>query len=175
MTDADAIHAAFVRGDLPALRAALGAGFPAGEGDAGGAFGHPLEYAIYHSPLAFVRTLLAHGAAPDDDDHAGFPPLIAALTTTRDDRDALIELLLAAGADIQRRGINGWTPLHWAAANDDVPGVRLLLAHGADPAARTGIDDDNTPLQEAEALGRAAAAEALRGAAGNSPGRPPAR
>lgn len=39
-----------------------------------------LEYALYHSPLAFIRTLLDLGADPNYGDHAGFPSLIAALT-----------------------------------------------------------------------------------------------
>jgi uncharacterized protein len=38
----------------------------------------------------------------------------------------------------------------------------LLLAHGADPHARTRIDHCATPLEEAERLGRSAAARILR-------------
>jgi len=70
--------------------------------------------------------------------------------------------LLAHGADIGQRGINDWTPLHWAVANDDAAAVALLLAHGADPDARTRVDECATPLEEAEHLGKTAAAEALR-------------
>jgi ankyrin repeat protein len=42
-----------------------------------------LEYAIYHGPLAFIRTLLELGADPNYRDHVGFPALIAALSTNR--------------------------------------------------------------------------------------------
>ena len=76
-----------------------------------------LEYAIYHSPLAFIRRLLELGADPNYGDHAGFPSLIAALSCgARKDRDEILELLLANGADIQQRGMNDYTPLHTALA-----------------------------------------------------------
>jgi hypothetical protein len=37
----------------------------------------------YHSPISFIRTLLDIGADPNPIDHAGFPPLIAALSCSR--------------------------------------------------------------------------------------------
>lgn len=158
-----AMHNAFVAGDLAAVKAALGdppefpnCGLPAGFS------GTCLEYAIYHAPLDLVRALLELGADPNAPDPAGFPSLIAALSSDRPDREAAITLLLSHGADIGQRGINDWTPLHRAAANDDVAAVALLLAHGADPRARTRIDACATPLEEAEHLGRTRAAEALR-------------
>jgi len=175
-----ALHQAYRRGDLAALRAALGdppdfpnvcnpPGFEAG----------CLEYAIYHSPLVFVRTLLELGAEPSYPDDAGFPCLIAALSTGRPDRLAIVELLLAHGADIEQRGINDHTPLHYVAASDDVQAIELLLAHGADPGARTRIDDCATPLEEARMLGRQVAAEALARLAPPGPrqrrGAPPRR
>ena len=163
MRDALALHDAYKRGDLAALRRLLGEppDFPNCRGPAGtGKI--ILEYAIYHSPLAFIRTLLEQGADPNYQDHAGFPALIAALSSARADRCEVIELLLSFGADIQERGVNDWTPLHYAAATDDVEVIELLLAHGADPHARTRIDDYATPLEEAEHLGRAAAVRLLR-------------
>ncbi|MHA1569903.1 MAG: hypothetical protein ACTSXZ_10565 [Alphaproteobacteria bacterium] len=39
---------------------------------------HCLEYAIYHSPLAFVRAPLDLGADPNYHSPGGFPALIAA-------------------------------------------------------------------------------------------------
>lgn len=163
MSDAIVIDDAFKRGDLAALKAALGdpPDFPNCRGPAG-AGEIVLEYAIYHSPLAFIRKLLELGAEVNYRDHAGFPSLIAALSTDRGDRYEIVELLLSFGADIQDRGINGYTPLHYAASLDDPNAVELLLSHGADPNARTDVDDFNTPLQEAELLGRSNAAETLR-------------
>jgi ankyrin repeat protein len=61
--------------------------------------------------------------------------------------------------------VNDYTPLHHAAARDDAEAVLLLLAHGADPSARTRIDDRTTPLEEAERGGCSRAAAALRSAA----------
>jgi ankyrin repeat protein len=163
MHEALAIHQAYQRGDLEALKALLGEppDFPNCRGPVG-AGEIILEYAIYHSPLPFVRTLLEQGADPNYQDPAGFPALIAALSSARADRYQLVELLLASGADIQQRGVNDWTPLHYAAANDDLEGIALLLARGADPTARTRIDDGPTPLEEAKHLGHAAAARALQ-------------
>jgi ankyrin repeat protein len=158
-----AIHDAYQRGDLDALKRLLGdpPDFPNCRGPAG--VGEViLAYAICHSPLAFIRTLLELGADPDYRDHAGFPSLIAALSTDRADRYEIVELLLAAGADIQAHGINDWTPLHYAAATNDLEAIELLLAHGADPSARTRIDDCATPLEEAQILGRDEAVQLLR-------------
>jgi ankyrin repeat protein len=52
-----------------------------------------LEYAIYHSPIAFVRTLLEVGADPNYEDNAGFPSLLAALSSQRPETYAIVELL----------------------------------------------------------------------------------
>ena len=161
--DPIAIHEAYRRGDLEALRAALGnpPDFPNCRGPQ--ALGEIiLEYAIYHSPLPFVRALLELAADPNYQDHAGFPSLIAALSSERADRYQIIELLLSFGADIQQRGVDDYTPLHYAAAADDLRAIELLLAHGADPEARTRIDDHATPLEEAQLLGRSKAAQTLR-------------
>lgn len=156
MGDAREIHEAYKAGDLDALREALGnpPDFPNCR-SAMGVGEIPLEYAIYHSPLRFIRTLLELGADPDYGDHGGFPSLIAALSS-RDGPElhGILELLLEFGADPGQRGVNDWTPLHYAVTqNRDPKAVAILLAHGADPAARTRIDDHATPLEEAEILG----------------------
>jgi len=160
------IDDAYRNGDLEALLAALGdpADFPnslhpweLGLGD------FPLEYAIYWSPIAFIETLLDHGANPNYPDRGGFPSLIAALSADRPDRIELLNLLLSRGADTAQRGLNDWTPLHYAVSRDDVAAIELLVAHGADINARTRIDDLATPLEEAEQLNRQAAIDALKG------------
>jgi len=163
MHEALAIHEAYRRGDLEGLKKLLGEppDFPNCRGSAG-AGDIILEYAIYHSPLPFIRALLELGAGPNYEDHAGFPALIAALSADRADRYQLVELLLGSGADIQARGLNDWTPLHYAAATDDLEAIELLLARGADPDARTRIDHYATPLEEAEILGRTEALRLLR-------------
>jgi ankyrin repeat protein len=153
-------EAAIKRGDLPAARRAIGdpdewpncvdpyMGTPV------------LQVALGWGSLATVRELLAAGADPNfqplDD---GFPSLIDVLHHRLSDRPELphhddghdvLALLLAHGADVHRRGINDWTALHFAAAADDPVAVRMLLDAGADPDARTRIDDFETPLEIAE-------------------------
>lgn len=86
MTDRGELHRAFVEGDLVRVKAGLGdpADFPNSR-DESGVGGNLLEYAIYHSPIAFIRTMLDLGANVDYEDHGGFPALIAALSTERGD------------------------------------------------------------------------------------------
>jgi hypothetical protein len=155
------IHDAFRQGDLEALRAAVDdpASIPNGPMPMG--IGSCLVYAIYHSPRAFIRTLLELGADPNAPADDGFPPLVAAIGTARavpgapgrTDVDDLIRLLLAFGADPNQRGINDYTPLHMAVAERQALAIHRLLAAGADPGLRTRIDAFETPLEMAHAAG----------------------
>jgi ankyrin repeat protein len=131
---------------------------------------HPLEYAIYWSPLSFIETLLALGADPNYVADDGFPSLIAALSTDREDRYALVQLLLDAGAPTDQRGLNDWTVLHYAISLRDLHAVQLLLSQGADPTLKTRIDDCTTPLEDAEAIDFSEALEPLRQALSQSGG-----
>src|SRR5688572_21901865 len=152
------IDAAFREGNLAALRAAVEDPDAIPNGPMPLTIGPCLEYAIYHSPIAFIRTLLEVGADPNLDDHAGFPPLIAALSchqvapgvTRRLDIPEILALLLSFGADPNQRGLNDYTPLHMAAAVNHPEAVRLLLEAGADPLLRTRIDDYETAHELAE-------------------------
>jgi ankyrin repeat protein len=165
MHDPIALHEAYKRGDLEAVRDLLGnpPDFPNCRGPQ--AVGRiVLEYAIYHSPLALVRGLLELGADPNYGGD-GFPSLLAAIAADREDRSELIELLLRFGADIQQRGVNDYTPLHYAAARNDARMVEILLSHGGDPAAKTRIDDFTTPQEEAERQGFAELVQILKKAA----------
>lgn len=119
-----------------------------------------LAVALAWAPLAAIRELIAQGADPNfhpvDD---GFPALIDVLHHRLSDPSELarwhdghelLRLLLDAGAEVNRRGLNDWTALHFAAASDDPVAVTMLLEAGADPHARTRIDDFETPLEIAE-------------------------
>jgi len=107
--------------------------------------------AISWAPVACVRELVTAGADVNVKVDDGFPAVLNAVMSGRGDRLDLVRALAEVGADIQAHGVNGWTALHAAASTNDAAMVRLLLHLGADPTARTGIDDNATPLQEERA------------------------
>jgi uncharacterized protein len=159
------LTAAYRAGDMTGVKAALGwpEDFPntpqpmvLASGD------RPLITAINLSPLQFIRELLDIGADPNFDAPDGFPSLFVAIDSGRADTGDVLALLLAHGARTDQRGINDWTPLHHAVARRHLTAVRLLLAHGADPHARTRIDDCSTPLEDALAGGFAEATAAMQ-------------
>jgi ankyrin repeat protein len=115
--------------------------------------------AISWAPVQCVRELVSGGADVNVQVDDGFPAVLNAVMSGRDDRLELVRALVELGADLEARGVNGWTALHAAASMNDVAMVQLLVQLGADPAARTGVDDDATPLKEAE---RAGATDAVR-------------
>jgi ankyrin repeat protein len=163
------IDDAFRTGDLAALRASVDDPKSVPNGPIPLAIGPCLEYAIYHSPLPFIRTLLEIGADPNPTDHAGFPPLIAALSCTRPQARApgrpdvveIIQLLLSFRADPNQRGLNDYTPLHMAVSERNPRAVGVLLEAGADPRLRTRIDEYETPREMAEKAGLREIAELL--------------
>ena len=77
------IDTAFRSGNLARLRAAVDNPTSVPNGPMPLTIGPCLVYAIYHSPLPFIRELLAIGADPNPAVNDGFPPLIAALSCSR--------------------------------------------------------------------------------------------
>jgi hypothetical protein len=163
------IDEAFRSGDLEALRAAVDDPSVLPNGHIHDTIGTPLVYAIYRSPLAFIQALLELGADPNAPADDGFPPLIAALSCTREepgatkrtDVDRVLRLLLAHGADPNQRGINDYTPLHMAVGERNGLAVQILLDGGADPDLRTRIDDYDTPAEMARSAALSTIAEML--------------
>ena len=115
--------------------------------------------AISRAPIECVRELVDAGADINVEVDDGFPALLDAVMSRRDDRVELVRTLIDLNADVEARGINGWTALHAAASQNEAEIVEVLLRAGASRDARTGIDDDASPLDEAK---RAGAAEAAR-------------
>jgi ankyrin repeat protein len=165
------VETAFREGSLKQLREALEGHdvIPNGILPRGVGGGSCLEYAIYRSPITFIRELLELGADPNFDDPGGFPPLIAALScsrtvagsSARSDVCDILRLLLQFRADPNQRGINDYTPLHMAVTEGNLEAVEVLLHHGADKTLRTRIDEYETPLEMAEKAGLHAIAAML--------------
>ena len=90
-----------------------------------------LSMAVFQGNVGSARMLLARGASPD-----GNPNLLSPLQKAIDERDVkMVEVLLEHRVQVSGPGArfrDGWTPIMWAAAVDDVAIGRLLYKH--DPA-----------------------------------------
>ena len=122
------------------------------------------ELATVNAPPTAVRWMIDNGAPVRIEVDDGFPLLHLAIdrTDSAAHRADLVARLIAAGADIDERGANDWTPLMRAAAAGDREIVALLLGAGADRAARTRIDDFATAEEEMRYLGRLEMADFIR-------------
>jgi len=89
----------------------------------------PLLEAASRGDFAEVRERIAAG---DDLDQLSPPFEFTALMEAAGRSDQIVELLLAAGADPNVRGREGWTALAFAAYRRSVTAVELLLSAGAD-------------------------------------------
>ena len=130
------IHAAATAGDVARLAALLDGG--ARDASEPGADGWtPLHLAAHYGRLDAARLLLERGARVRavSTNAIANTPLHAGLAGAAD--AALVDLLLAHGADPSARGGGGWTPLHLAASRGAADLVRRLLAAGADGSARS--------------------------------------
>ncbi|WP_338548920.1 ankyrin repeat domain-containing protein [Roseovarius phycicola] len=126
-------------------------------------------YAVQAGSPEIIGLMISRGAPVRIEVDDGFPLLHIAVDRPRDplpgkaafNHDALT-VLLKAGADVNERGMNDWTPLHRAAAIGDLEACCILMEHGADRSARTQIDHHATPEEEARHLGEYAAADFVR-------------
>ena len=95
-----------------------------------------------------IRLLVDRGAVIDVPSKTGRTPLLVAASTQG--ATAIVELLLARGANIHHADAQGITALIAAAGVDDPATVKLLLARGADPGARaSGVPQSATALMGA--------------------------
>lgn len=105
--------------------------------------GKPITRAAYSGNERMIKYLIDHGADPNAESPADSSnvntPLLRAVYDGKLDA---ARLLLKHGADAKRANRNGNTALEQAVIftqGDPVPFVKLLLAHGADPDAHTGV------------------------------------
>jgi cytohesin len=131
-----------------------------------------LWYGAWSGDVHLTRELLAEGADPNVAVAGGKTPLMEAVDEPDQffdaTREAVVQALVAGGADVAARDSGGWTALHFA-GRADVRAVELLLAAGADPLVTA--DDGTTPLHTAAEHNNVETARALI-AAGAAP--PPA-
>jgi ankyrin repeat protein len=142
------------RGLEAAARALLDAGADPSTRD-GGRYGLPALYAVtgHREVPRIAQLLLDAGADPDDGESVHH--------AAERFHERALELLLAGGADLNRTGDWGNTPLYFLLRQWDVgprrprveQGVRWLLAHGADPDVRCGREQE-TSLHVAARQGR---------------------
>ena len=120
-----------------------------------------LQYAVVSCNPITTRALLDAGAKGDYQNPSdGFTPLMMA---TIGGQDAVVQVLLDAGVDVNARNWKQETSLMYAANTGSELAFRMLLARGAD--VRAVSSDDCTALTYAAARGKPALCEALAAAA----------
>jgi ankyrin repeat protein len=98
------------------------------------------------TPLGGQGRAIARLAAMDAEDYFQGKAQIALVEAAGDGDIEDMREALADGADVNRAGRDGMTPLLWAAGvKQNLEGFRFLLEHGADPNTATRLQDDEEP------------------------------
>lgn len=125
-------------------------GFPVGRDDF---FGDTwLSLAVSSENPALVAWILNKGAEVSVLEKDGYTPLHSAIEAQDESKYEIMQLLIEAGAELNTRGFNDWTPAHLAAARNDLRALQMVCEAGADLGVRTRIDWYATPLEELEHL-----------------------
>ena len=114
----------------------------------GGKYGSPLQAAAVNNHRDLVILLLENGANVNIfGGEFGNAIVGAAATTLATDSSAVVQILLAKGADTSKTDGHGRTALFYAAMRGKTNVVRLLLSYKADSSI--GAEDGDTPLHSA--------------------------
>ena len=116
-------------------------------------------HAIDCGSIGSIRWMIEKGVDLQFTDGEGSTVIHFCIEGERPDRYDVLEMLIAAGANVNAHGLNDWTPLHLAAVLDDRRAMQMLLDAGADRTIRTRIDEYATPEEEARILGHFASAD----------------
>src|SRR5712691_9624159 len=120
----------------------------------------PLMEAARRGNLDIVRALLAARANPNAQEANGGQSALMWAISQR--HSAVVEELVKRGADVKAGSKTGFTPLMFAAQQDDVESARILISAGANPnEVRPKSGNSYTPLIIASAMGHADVAELL--------------
>jgi len=87
---------------------------------------------------SLTKLLLDHQVLTELKDHSGHTPLLSAALSA-EKCGPMIEILLAAGADVNAADRFGWTVLHRAASRRDMSLTKVLISYGADINAVTDL------------------------------------
>lgn len=110
----------------------------------------PLHWAASYNHLAIVELLSEQKAFDiDAQDSAGWTALMMASSLPHG--DALVDFLLAKGADVGVKTYNDLTALHFAASKSNLDTAKKLIAHKA--SARVKDKRGQLPLHRAAAVG----------------------
>ena len=124
--------------------------------------------AIDCGSLESVRWIISKGANLRFVDGEGYSPLHSCIDREFSDKYEIMQLLIDNGADVNigaelgTMALNSWSPLHMAAARNDLQAIKILLDNGADTTLKTIIDNYCTAEQEAENMGNREVAEFIR-------------
>ncbi|XP_045826697.1 protein VAPYRIN-LIKE-like [Trifolium pratense] len=116
-----------------------------------------VEFLLENSDVKYAKELNGKTAfeLAEERDHTRLFGLLrwgdALLRAARVDDVHALKKCLAAGAEVNRKDQNGWTPLHWASFKGRIKSVKILLEHGAEVDS---VDDAGyTPLHCAAEAG----------------------
>lgn len=117
-----------------------------------------LHEAVENEDMASIRALLRLGTVLEATTrNGGLTPLLLA---SRNGSPAIVAELLNAGANPNKAGVTGVTPLMFAAASGEVESLRLLIEKGAQVNAKENANEQ-TALMFAAALNRVDAVKFL--------------